>query len=69
MVLHIDNDSQFASMSRVLLLGSGPNGEYLRRAAPYFSNMFTCKGLGLAHLPKCPLGRDKPWVPHAGAEL
>ena len=22
-----------------------------------------------AHLPKCPLRRDNPWVPHAGAEL
>ena len=46
-------------------------GEYLRRArtARYFSNVFTRKGLALAHLPKCPLRRDNPWVPHAGAEL
>ena len=46
-------------------------GEYLRRmrAAHYFSNVFTRKGLALTPLPKCPLRRDSPWVPHARAEL
>ena len=45
--------------------------EYLRRArtALYFSNVFTRKGLALAHLPKCPLRRDNPWGPHAGLKF
>ena len=38
-------------------------------AVRYFSDMFTRKGLALTHLPKCPLRRDNPWVPNAGAEL
>ena len=25
------------------------------------------QGVALTHLPKCPLRRDNPWVPHAGA--
>ena len=28
------------------------------------SNVFTHKGMALTHLPKCPLRRDNPWVPH-----
>ena len=46
-------------------------GEHLRRArtARYFSNVFNRKGLALTHIPKCPLRRDNPWVPHIGAEL
>ena len=34
-----------------------------------FCYVFTCKGLALTHLSKCPLRRDNPLVPHAGAEL
>ena len=37
--------------------------------ARYFSNVFNCKGVALTHLPKCPLGRDNPWVQHAGLSL
>ena len=37
--------------------------------ARYFSNTFTRKGLALTHLSKCPLRRDNPRVPHAGAKL
>ena len=39
------------------------------RSPHNFSDVFTCKGLALTHLPKCPLRRDNPWVTHTGAEL
>ena len=43
--------------------------EYLRRARATFPMCLPVRGLALTHLPKCPLWRDNPWVPHAGAEL
>ena len=82
MVLSVDQGTRAASMAwQVTFAAYTPvllskclcfrARKLLRRArtARYFSNVLRGKGLAFTCLLNCPLTRDKPWVPQAGAEL